>query len=1154
MTGKDDNPPHMRSVATRVAAFQPEVNARSPGTRRDETTPRVRTVPTAVSPPATGRPPVCVSWGPISPEAQTHIEQAQNASVDALQATADPPGISNVLEQFVNVKGRRWWKLLEWTPLVNQTLPDTVPVGDLKLTRDEIRDVLYTTQHSILDVSPGIMSCMTQMLPESVTEWSDQQRSVVALMAVSGFVKIFAKPLKVAQKVFYVCSPARTHARSRMAVMRIWHHALTLMQRAGVTHAVLSAPQKDASLQELFLLLSTNGYGMTAVFVCTSDPVVYATSCDSLRQFWAEKMTTTCVAVMQYSLPISWAAHLDKRGMQTGMMIMTHPYFVRHRLHPVNAWNWDGPPQIPPEFLQTTLLLHHHSVTNPDAVELIPDVAPLIPGIPGIDTFVPCTGGVDKPPGDCHRGCHATSCTDYCISWGVTVLDNWQRDRLYDVLNLSGSQMDLKAQYDARVDAMKTLMGGVVQLPSATPSAQSHFPRKATSRSPRPESTAVRTYQADYETAVVVKDDTNTPPEKWSDAHQRFSSLCALSGWVTLAPTWEKKVFCVSAVGINYGHPANRVFDGYAPAIHRMRRLWHHVLTLFSEAPNVTFVALNAIGCGQFARSSNNREHIPRWCAEALCDVLETGELAGKQLTAIFVVLHDHYGVFQQVITQRHRSRKPDVTVCLTRIHSMIDIANRLPSGRLGILNSSNERFVRRGEMAWLNTEQMNVQMVLAVQTTLLFQLREVNPAWSVAMQGRRGPGAGLFNVNETVPLSGGRVTRLVSELFVVMWTWTGQNDAVLQCVSRVLGKESMTTLSMREVWKRDRWPMTRFMQKFFRIELHGSQQTSLDYTNFQPITGFMLEDNAQYKFGTDQQSPTIPANALIKTQLDMRLSYLDDQVPRLPSLQTLVQNRLGPPPALPRAPGPKLDDTDDTLCAVTGNVYLLVDPLSGTPLTNPPQMVCVSIPGINFGLKGHRKKFTETPEWRPNLAAQLRMSQIWHHTLSRFQQWGVTHPVLCAIGCGAFVPDYMSEKRVTEAYARELVNVLAHTDYGFEAVFLSLPASTHFSNFHDVIQKHGRLLRTPVVLTHKHGMLDIALALHRDGKTTGFLNPSDSKAVLDGAIGMYWLGRDIALEEVIAVQTTLLLHSKAFDSMKYWNRSTAVNDLPPSLRELYRP
>jgi hypothetical protein len=84
--------------------------------------------------------------------------------------------------------------------------------------------------------------------------------------------------------------------------------------------------------------------------------------------------------------------------------------------------------------------------------------------------------------------------------------------------------------------------------------------------------------------------------------------------------------------------------------------------------------------------------------------------------------------------------------------------------------------------------------------------------------------------------------------------------------------------------------------------------------------------------------------------------------------------------------------------------------------------------------------------------------------------------------------------------------------------------------------------------------MRDIALALHRDGKRPGFLNPSDGKAVLDGAIGMYWLERNIALEEVIAVQTTFLLHSKVFDSMKYWNRSTAVNDLPPSLRELYRP
>ena len=1016
------------------------------------TPPRARRATPSVFAPATERTPMCAAWAQISPQARTHIEQAQKAIMDPLHSDI-MFGVSDILEHFLDIKGIRWWQYSQWKPLRTSTLPDTVTVGKVSLTRAQIGSVMNSTQHTVLDVAPGILTCMVWRLPEMVREWSAEQRAVVDLMAVSGFVHILANPLKAPQRVFCVCSPARTHVRSPMALMRIWHHALTLMQRAGVTHAVLSASHQDESLQELFRLLSTNGYGMTAVFVCASDPV-YTASCESLRRIWAEQLTT-CVIVMRHSLPISWAAHLAKRSMQTGMMIMTHPFFVRHRLHPVIDWNRDTQPQIPPEFLQTTLLLHHQAV-KAVAVELIPDVPQIFSDIPQIDTFSPCTN-VDHLPGDCHRGCHVTGCTDYCISWGMTKLDSWQRDQLYDVLNLSGSQMDLKAQYHAGLGAMKTLMGAVVQLPSEIPSTQSHFPRKVSGRSPSPEYRVVCTYQEDYETTVAVKDPSvrNTHPRQWPDAQHRFSSLCALSGWLTLAPAWEQKVFCVSAVGINYEQPANRsVFDDYAPAIHRMRRLWHHILTLFHEA-EVPFVALNAIGCGQFAYASNNREHIPRWYAEALCDVLETKQFAGLKLKAIFVVLHDHYAVFQQVITQRHRERKPNVTVCLTRIHSMFDIAKRLPSGRLGILNSSNEQFVRRGEIPWLNAEQVNVQMVLAVQTTLLFQLREVNPGWSEAIQARRGPGAWLFDVNESVHLSGGWMTRHFGELFVVVWTWRGPNDAVMQCVSRVLRKASNTLLPMREVWKRDRKPMTRFMQLFFEVD---TEQTSQLSTELESTTGgFMVKDNENYTFG---ENVSINGNDLIATQLKMKVSFLDDQVHRVTPLQTLVNNRLRPPPLVA---APILDDTDDTLCAVTGEVYLLMDPLTGTGLTDPPKMVCVSIPGIDFNRSGHRKKFSGADEWRPNVAAQLRMAQIWHHTLSLFQQWGVTHPVLCAIGCGAFVPEWMSRQEITEAYARALVDALAHTDYGFEAVFLSLPDSNRFSNFDNVIEKRGRLLRTPV-------------------------------------------------------------------------------------------
>ena len=73
------------------------------------------------------------------------------------------------------------------------------------------------------------------------------------------------------------------------------------------------------------------------------------------------------------------------------------------------------------------------------------------------------------------------------------------------------------------------------------------------------------------------------------------------------------------------------------------------------------------------------------------------------------------------------------------------------------------------------------------------------------------------------------------------------------------------------------------------------------------------------------------------------------------------------------------------------------------------------------------------------------------------------------------------------------------------------------------VAARQGQL-KTRVILAGDHGMLGLAIALARKGFPTGILNPSDVEAVRNGGMGMYWNGGHIALEELLAVQTTVLL------------------------------
>ena len=70
-----------------------------------------------------------------------------------------------------------------------------------------------------------------------------------------------------------------------------------------------------------------------------------------------------------------------------------------------------------------------------------------------------------------------------------------------------------------------------------------------------------------------------------------------------------------------------------------------------------------------------------------------------------------------------------------------------------------------------------------------------------------------------------------------------------------------------------------------------------------------------------------------------------------------------------------------------------------------------------------------------------------------------------------------------------------------------------------------------PVLLSDCHSMLDLADQLDRlvPGKI-GVWNPSDPLAVHLGGIGQQWEMGHIALEEIIALQTTLLAANIGFN------------------------
>ena len=168
------------------------------------------------------------------------------------------------------------------------------------------------------------------------------------------------------------------------------------------------------------------------------------------------------------------------------------------------------------------------------------------------------------------------------------------------------------------------------------------------------------------------------------------------------------------------------------------------------------------------------------------------------------------------------------------------------------------------------------------------------------------------------------------------------------------------------------------------------------------------------------------------------------------------------------------------------------------------------------------------------------RIEMILHHVFRCFEQAGCRRPVLSAIGCGVFA---YGIREVPGVYARAMARLLSRHTYGFDVVLLPLLVHVHVHAFRTEWAKHSEHLRVPlVVLFHRSAMtLADHLSRYADG-AVGLLNPSDPAALRGGYVGMHFDGGPYALEELMALQTTMLLHHRG-SNPSFYKRHQVVTE-----------
>lgn len=219
------------------------------------------------------------------------------------------------------------------------------------------------------------------------------------------------------------------------------------------------------------------------------------------------------------------------------------------------------------------------------------------------------------------------------------------------------------------------------------------------------------------------------------------------------------------------------------------------------------------------------------------------------------------------------------------------------------------------------------------------------------------------------------------------------------------------------------------------------------------------------------------------------------------------------------------LETTTGHGTAVAGRVSVLFD-ADGRPLParRGMEVVAVSVPGVNMAYGRERAEFAQSA-----LALEARYAEIWGHALEVMASRGVRVASLGAIGCGAFgCPPAIVGRALLKVLVAGRASGAA---WGFDAVVVCLPSfgDRNYEAFCESFASGpvaGRL-RQIVALVPCCGIAEVAVAASCAGRLGGLLNPSDDEAVLDGAIGMNWDCGHVALEEVLAVTTTLLVHHR---------------------------
>lgn len=154
-----------------------------------------------------------------------------------------------------------------------------------------------------------------------------------------------------------------------------------------------------------------------------------------------------------------------------------------------------------------------------------------------------------------------------------------------------------------------------------------------------------------------------------------------------------------------------------------------------------------------------------------------------------------------------------------------------------------------------------------------------------------------------------------------------------------------------------------------------------------------------------------------------------------------------------------------------------------------------------------HQKMFLNERKDRLNPLYKQVMKQILAHVFTNMQKDGIEFVGVPGFGQGAFVPDALRSQSI-RFFTEALFEVLEEGSFAFQTVLVSDPSGAiTFEN------------RNNIQVTKK-SLLDVCAAKSQEGIKTGMLNAGDPSCIA----GQFWQGGHIALEELYALTTTMVL------------------------------